>query len=75
MKLGPVTKSNKKKKKKTPKNLTMKTCRQIATSLSFSDLWPIWGNPQTGLRTSVKLTFSLTVTFSFTKTENGTKNL
>ena len=75
MKLGPVTKPNKKITKKPPKNLTMKSCRQITTSLSFSDLWQIQGNPQTGLQTSVKLTFSLTVTFNFTKTENRTKNL
>ena len=75
MNLGPVSKSNK-KNTATSTNLTMTSYRQILTSFSFfrfmanlkqygSQIPDAW---------SVKLTFSLTVTFYLTKIENRTKN-
>ena len=74
MKLGPVTKLHK-RNKITSKNLTMASCLEIVTSLSFfqfmanleqSGSWIL--DPQ-----SVKLMFSLIVTFYLTKIENRTK--
>ena len=68
MKLGPVTKLDK-RNMETSKKLTMASCRQIVTSLSFLE--------QSGSRIpeawSVKFTFSLTVTFYLTQNENRTK--
>ena len=57
------------------KNLTMTSYQQTVTSLlSF---WFLANLKQSGSRSpavqSVKLTFSLTVTFCFTVTENGTE--
>ena len=74
MKLGPVTKFDK-KNKTTSKNLTMTLCRPIVTSLS---LFRFMANlEQSGSRIpdaySVKLSFSLKVTFYLTKTESRTK--
>ena len=74
MKLGPVTKLDKRNSKKS-KKLAMTPCREIVTSLSFfqfianleqfgswiSDVYP------------VKLRFSLIVTFYLLKTENRNK--
>ena len=66
MKLGPATKLY----KRTP-------CRQIVTSLLFSRF--VANLEQSGSRIpdawSVKLTFSLIVTFYLTKTENRTKKI
>ena len=74
MKLGPVVKLDK-ANKATSKKLTMTSCQQIMTSLSF--FWFMVNLEVSGRQIpdawSVKLTFSLTVTFSFTKTENRTK--
>ena len=73
MNLGPVTKLDK-KNTATSKNLTMTSYRQIVTSLLFIrfmtnlEQFGIWV-PYTW---SVKLTFSLIVTFYLTKTENRT---
>ena len=64
MKLGPVPKIDK-RNKKTSKNLTMKSCRKIVTSLPFSNLRPIWSNP--------KLIFSLMVPFILQKNESRNK--
>ena len=71
MKLGPVTKldnknmtTSKKKKKNGRWFHVSKLCHR-----SFSDIWPIWGNP---VAWSVILTFSLMSTFSHTKAENRT---
>ena len=73
IKLEPLTKLNK-RNKATSKNLTMTSCQQIVTSLSFfqimADLEPSRSEiPDTN---SVKLTFSLKVTFYLTKTETKT---
>ena len=74
MKLGPVTKLDK-RNKTTSKNVTMKSWWQIVTSLSFFGF--LANLEQSGSwipdAESVKLTFSLTVTFYVTKTENRTK--
>ena len=74
MKLGPVTKLDK-SNKRTSEKLMMALCRQIAASLLFFQFMA--NLEQTGSRIpdaySAKLTFSLTVTFYLTKTENRTK--
>ena len=74
MKLGPVTKLDK-RKTKTSKNMTITSCQKIVTSVSF---FQVMGNLQpSGNRIphawSVKLTFSLIVAFYLTKPENRTK--
>ena len=43
MKLGPVTKLDK-RYKTTSKKITMTSCREIVTHCHFSNLWPIWSN-------------------------------
>ena len=45
MNLLPVTKLDKKNKTML-KNLAMTSCQQIVASLFFSNLWPIWSNPE-----------------------------
>ena len=74
MKLGPVTKLDKKNKKR-QKHLTMTICQKSLTSLPFfkyaanleqSESWI----PETE---SMKLIFSLILNFYFAKTENRTK--
>ena len=74
MKLGPVTKLDK-RNKIIAKNLTITSCRQIMTSFSF---FRFMANlEKSGSRIpdtqSVKLTFSLTVTFYLTKSASRTK--
>ena len=74
MKLGPLTKLDK-KNKTTPKNVTMTLCRQIVPQLPF---FPFLANlEQCGSRIpdtlSVKLIFSLIVTFYLTKYETELK--
>ena len=74
MKLGPVTNLDK-KKMAVSKKLTMASCRQIVTLLSF---FRFMANLQpSGRRVpdawSIKLTFSLIITFYLTKTESRTK--
>ena len=49
MKLGPQTKLDKKNQECQIK-LTMTSCHQIVTSLSFSNLWPIWRNREAGFQ-------------------------
>ena len=72
MKLGPATKL---KKRNTATSKTMTSCQQIVTPLSF---FPTMANLQPS-RSKIpdlwclKLTFSLTKTFYFTKTENRAK--
>ena len=74
MELGPVTKLDK-RNTATLKNRTMTSGRQIVTSLSFFGYMA--NLEQSGSRIpdtrSVRLTFSLTVTFYLTKTEDRTK--
>ena len=69
MKLGPVTKLDKRNKKKKKKMMMMTSCRLFVANLgsleqSRSRIWDAQ---------SVKPTFSLTATFYLTKTENRTK--
>ena len=46
----------------------------MPTNRYFSDLWPIWSNPEKILDAwSVKRTLSLTATFYLTKTKNKNK--
>ena len=74
MKLGPVTNLDK-RNKTTSKKKMMMSCWQIVTSLSFFQFmanleqFKIW-IPDAE---SVKVTFSLRVTFYLTKTENRIK--
>ena len=71
MKLGPVTKFDKRN------TLVMTSCRQVMTSLSI--FWLMANLEQSGSQipdtSYVKLTFSLTVIFYLTKSENRSKNL
>ena len=73
MKLGPVTKLDK-RNKTTSKKLTMMPCREIVTSLSFFGF--LANLEQSGGRIpdteSAEVMFSVTVTFFLTKTENRT---
>ena len=75
MKVGPVTKIDKKNKKTSKKKLMLMSCQQIVILLLFR--LSMASLEQSGSwipdAYSVKLTFSLTVTFYFTKTENRTK--
>ena len=75
IKLGSVTKLDK-RNRKTLKKFTMTPCQKTITSLSFFQF--MVNLEQSGSRIpdaqSVKLTFSLTVTFYLIKTENRTKN-
>ena len=50
MKLGPVTKPNK-RNETTSKNLAIKSYRHIITLLFFPDLWPIWSNREARFQT------------------------
>ena len=74
MKLEPVTKIDK-RSKTTSKNLTVTSCQQVLTSLLFFQFTATM--KQSGSRIldaySVKLKFSLIVTFYLTKTENRAK--
>ena len=72
MKLGPVTKLDK-RNKTTSKKLTLTSCRKIVTSLSFFGF--LANLEQSGGRIpdteSAKAIFSVIVTFCLTKPENG----
>ena len=74
MKLGPVTKINK-RNKTTSKNLARTSFRKIVTSLSFFKF--LANLEQSGGwipdAESAKVMFSIIVTFFLTKTENRTK--
>ena len=74
MKVGPVTKLDK-RNKTTSKMLMITSCRKIAMSLPFFQFTA--NLEQSGSRIpdaqTVKLIFSLIVTFYLTKTENRTK--
>ena len=73
MKLGPVTKLD--KRNKTSKKLTMTSCQKIVTPLSFFRF--LANLEQSGGRIpdteSAKVMISVKVTFGLTKTENRTK--
>ena len=74
MKLGPITKRDK-RNKTTSKKLMLTSCRKIVTSLPFfgflANLEQWEGQiPDTE---STKIIFSVISTFSLTKTENRTK--
>ena len=71
MKLGPVTKIDK-RNKTTSKNLTTTSCRKIVTPLSlFEFLANLEQSRDRILDTkSAKVTFPLIVTFCYRKTEN-----
>ena len=66
MKLGPVTNIDK-ENTTTLKKITMTSCRQIVTSLSF---FQFMANLEQSRSRSIKGTYSLIVTFYFIKTEN-----
>ena len=74
MKLGPVTKLDK-RNKTAPKKMVMTSCQQMMRSLSFFQFMA--NLEQSGspipVAQSVKLTFLLKVTFHLTKTENRAK--
>ena len=74
MKLGPVTKLDKRNTATSKKNLMMTSCRQIVTSWSFfqfmTNLQPSGSRIPDAW--SLQLTFSLIVTFYVTKLENRT---
>ena len=74
MKLGPVTKSGK-RNRTTSKNLTMISCQKIVSLLSFFRFMANLERSGSRMRDvqSVKLIFSLKVTFYLTKHENRTK--
>ena len=74
MKLGPVTKLDK-KKMAVSKNLTMTSCQQYLMSLSFSQFMADLEQLESRIpdEWSVVLTFSLIAIFHLTKTENRTK--
>ena len=76
MKLGPVTKLNK-RNKTTLKNLTLTSCRETVTSLSFSGFLANLEQSRDRILDTkpAKVMFSVTVTFCCTKTENRTKPL
>ena len=75
IKLGPVTKLNKRNMTMSKKKLTMRLCRQIMTSMLFFQL--MIDLEQSGTRIpeaySINHTFSLIETFHLTKTGNTTK--
>ena len=74
MKLGPVTKLDK-RNKTTSKKLMMTSYRKIVTSLSFFGFLANLEQSGCGIpdTESEKVMFSVIVTFCFTKTENRTK--
>ena len=74
MKLGPVTKLYK-RNKTTLTNITLTSCWEIVTSLSFSGILANLEQSRERIpdTNSAKVMFSVTVTFCRTKTENRTK--
>ena len=74
MKLGPVTKLDK-RNKITSKKLTMTSCRKIVTSLPFFQFTANLEQSRSWITEawSIKLKFSLLVTFYLAKTENRTR--
>ena len=75
MKLRPITKLDKKNKTTPKKNLTIRLCRENVMSLSFFEFMANLEQLASRIleAQSLKLTFSLIVTFYLTKTENRTK--
>ena len=54
MKFGPRNEHEKRRKKRlSKKSLMMTLSRQIMKSLSFSDLWQIWSNSESGFQIHV----------------------
>ena len=74
MKLGPVTKLDKKNKKR-QKQLTMTICQKIVTSLPFFKYAVNLEQSESRIpeTESMKLIFSLILNFYFAKTENRSK--
>ena len=74
MKLGPVSKRDK-RNKKTSKKLEMTPCRKIVTSLSLSGFLANLEHSRRRIpdTESLKVMFSVMVIFCLTKTENRTK--
>ena len=74
MKLGPVTKLDKRYKTRS-KNLTLASCRKIVTSLSFSGFLANFEQSKSRIpdTESAEVMFSVIVLFCLTKTENRTK--
>ena len=75
MKLGPVTKTVKRKsQKKKKKNWQWHHFTKLSNYCHFSNLLPVWSNSETRFQKhSVKNLFSLILTFDLTKTENRNK--
>ena len=75
MKLGPVTRLDKRKTALSKKKMMMASCQQIVTSIPFSQFMANLEQSGSWILDawSVKLTFSLIVTFYITITENRTK--
>ena len=74
MNLGPVTKLDK-RNKTTSKNLTLRSCREIVTSLSLSGFLANLERSRDQIpdTDSAKVMFSVTVAFFRKKTENRTE--
>ena len=73
MKLGPVTKLDK-RNKTTSMTLAMTLCRQIVKSLSFFGFLANLEQSRGRItETAAEVMFSVTATFCITKTENRTK--
>ena len=74
MKLGPVTKPDK-RDKATSKKLTMTSCQKIVTSLSFFGFLTNLEQSRDWIpdTESAKVMFSVIVTYFLTKPENRTK--
>ena len=74
MKLGPVTKLDKRKKitsKKLDVDVMLRNCDVIVI---FLDFWPVLSSPEAGFQTqNLQKLSSVIVTFRLTKTENRTK--
>ena len=74
MKLGPVTKIDK-RNTAASKKIDNNICQQIVTPLSFFQFMANLQPPESWIQNTwlIKLTFSLTITFYRTTTENRTK--
>ena len=73
MNLGPVTKIDKRNKTKS-KNWQRRHVRNLLYHCLFSNLWPLWNNPEVSFRMP-SFIFSLIGTLYLTKTENRVKKI
>ena len=72
MKVGPITKLDKKNKTMS-KKLTLTSCRKIVMSFLFFGFLANWSHPEARFRTqSAKVMFSVIAAFCLTKAENRT---